>query len=666
MPELPITVNANITRIDAPFPEEWREEFFQFNNEIAAIKQLLTNVAASLTTSNEAQQALANLYTKEAVAERASQAIASEQSQQRLVGPNGEDLLASRPPVTSPEEEKTREEKQQPSTPPDSEKGILDQPIQMPQHYGGKYTAEDLLKLMGKGTRKISEKAGIFTGIGEPAEWLSQKFAKGAELQPSVSAVYNLGKTYTSAAKNWSEGFGQYAGSLGYEAGGGFMGLNNVEGPLGTHFRVPLLNSSALSGIAQTAEAYQTALTVPGLSGSQVMAMNQSLAERGWYPGQSQQQELFDVQAKLIGKGGVVQQLGENPEVANLIDHAMRSGNAGAEEMLRTIQEIPEAAKNAHEGMDQMVQSMNEFGELSQSQGGTHFAGQQQALQLANTTGLPNAAVKNLIESPWAQSAVFRETGVPSWAQGTVPGAIKNKATIDSFFSLANAVGKGEGHTYKSGPFETHVSGIEEQAARIHMLIPSMPPETIQRMLREGKRGMEGRSEVQSEAEGWKQLAEEVVERGNPTAAKQLLTAGNVGNKNFGRLLHDMAEQKTEDGRRMFSHEDIKMIRNNWNRGYGDLHGKELVEARYSALEKVLGKKSGKDSNAAGSPGNVTIELSPAARKLLQLPNKRSRIKIEAGAGENSTVNGFTGSSDPLVPTFPNSDHPNPLIEYGE
>lgn len=648
MPELPITVNANITRIDAPFPEQWREEMFQFTKEIAAIKELMGVMATGLTTSGEAQKALAELYTDQSIAERASKAIATEQSQQRPVGPQGEETGVSRqpnsynyeaPPGTPghEREQQEREERRNPSTPPDEE-NILDKPISMPQHYGGKYTAQDMLILMGKTARKAGN------------EELAEKFGGFAKAQPNVSAAFNIGRTYMDSAKGWSEGLGQYAGSLGYEPGGGMLGMNNISGPFGTNFRMPLLNSGALSGISQTAEAYSTALTVPGLSGSQVMAMNQSLAERGWFPGQPGQQELFDSQAQLIGKGGVFQQLGEDPEVANLLDRAMRSGTSGTQEMLRTIEEIPEAAKHAHEGVSSMVQSMNEFGEYSQSQGGTHYAGQQQALELANMTGIPNSATKGLMESPWAQSAIFRSTGMPSWMQGTVPGAVKNQAMMKGFWSLSNAVGKGTGHTYSKDGFQYQVSGVEEQAARMHMLLPNINPETIQRLLREGKRGVEGRGEIQEMASAWEQQGRHIIGSGNTDRENLYLKAEMGHGANFGRLLKEMAKQRTGDGRKMFSQSDIKDVRTNFGQGY-DSHGKQLLEEKYQAVQEVLGTKAGKDSNAAGSPGqSVEIELSPAARKFLQLPNKQSRIKLEAGAGENSTVNGFSGSTDPLSP----------------
>lgn len=678
MPQLPVTVNANITRIDAPFPEQWRDELFQFTKEITAIKELMAVVATSLTQSTEARSTLAELYKKESIAERASQAIASEQSQHRPTNPQGEEAGASRPeevfrspapPAGSPgQERQEREERERgggpsptASTPYQETLDYLSEnPITMPQHYGGRYTATDLLNLMAQGARRANARfnpafdeegnplsgGAEGTGLARATELLSRGSSTWV---PNIQAGIGLAKAYGGAAKSWSEGLGSYSGSLGYEPGSGFLGMNNISGPFGTNFRMPLLNSAALSGLTQTAEAYSTALTVPGLSGSQAMAMNQSLAERGWFPGQEGQQKLFDAQAHLIGKGGVFQALGENPEIANLLDHGMRGGQAGMEEMVRTIEEIPEAAKHAHEGVGQMVQSMNELGEFSQSQGGSHYAGQQQALDLANTTGVPVQATKGLVESPWATSAIFRQTGMPSWMQGTIPGAIKNEAAMNSFWQLSRAVGKGEGHTYRSGGFEMHVSPLEEQAARMHMLLPNMNPEAITRLLREGRQGVRGRAEVQKQAEMWEKTARQYMGTGHTGLENQLLTATNVGKANFGRLIHNMEQQRTEDGRRMFSGEDIRNIRSNFGQGY-EGHGQQLVEEKYKSIQEILGTKAGKDANAAGSPGNVVIELSPAAKKLLQLPNKQSRIKLEAGAGENATVNGFAGSTDPLTP----------------
>lgn len=651
MPQLPITVNASITRIDAPFPEQWQGVVDSFVKEVKAIQELMATIAISLTSSQEAQNALANLYTKESVAERASQAIAKEQSQQRPEGEEGNLPGASRP--KAPEERQPRNPSKPPGTKTpyeETEQYLNETPIALPQHYGGKYTTPDILRIMAQGTLSANQRLNEGeegTGLAKATEYLHKGATKWV---PTAQAGFGILQNYSGlgSIQNWSPELSSYAGSLGYEPGGGFLGANNLSvGPM--NFRVPMLNSAALSGLGSMASSYGKALTVPGLSGSQVMAMNQSLAERGWFPGQKGQQELLDTQAHLIGKGGIFQQLGENPEVSDLLDRAMRSGTAGTKEMVRSIEEIPEAAKHAHEGVSQMVQSMNAFGEFSQSQGGTHYAGQQQALELANMTGIPNSATKGLMESPWAQSAIFRATGTPSWMQGTVPGSIKNQAVMQGFWSLSNAVGKGTGRTYRSGGFEEHVSSIEEQAARMHMLLPNMNPETIQRMLREGKRGVEGRNEVQKQAEMWEKTARGFMGTGKTSLEDQMLTASNVGKANFGRLLKNMEQQKTEDGKPMFSREDIKDIRSNFGQGY-DGHGNQLLEEKYKAIQEVIGTKAGKSANAAGSPGNVVLELSPAARKLLQLPNKRSRIKVEAGAGENSTVNGFSGYTDGLLP----------------
>ena len=358
MPSIP-PVNAVISRIDAPFPEQWRAPLEDFMKEMQAIQATLGVMATLQSESLEAQKELSDLYKTENLEARASQTKAQEQPQQRTPNEEGdlpgasrpEPLIYQAPPGTPGAEreqrERREEEERSRSRPPDSEpKGILDEPITMPQHYGGTYTTEDFLKLVGKGAR-WGRQRGLPGGgpIEQGAEYLAEK-------QPTASAAFNLGRTYIDKARGMSEGLQSYAGSLGYQPGEG-MSL----GPLGSannltigpfSFRTPF-SSGAFSGLGSMTDAYTEAMTIPGMSGQQVMAMQQSLAERGWFPDQGQTQELFDAQAKLYGRGGTFQQLAENPEVMDMFDKATRSGTTSTEEMVKVIEEIPKAAEGAHE-----------------------------------------------------------------------------------------------------------------------------------------------------------------------------------------------------------------------------------------------------------------------------------------------------------------------------
>lgn len=682
MPQLPVTVNANITRIDAPFPEQWRQELFQFGKGLEEIKALMVNIATSLTESKEVEEMLLKAYSAEAVQARASMTSQMEPvNQGREETETGKRPGASTPPEpvhpptppsgnpyegpyppfeeesgSRPPESEPRDRNKKKRTPYQEASDYLDEnSVTQVAHYGGNFTVADLLNVMAQGTRTANEK---YNGGAEGTRLAgaTERLTTAAHTWiPNAQAVMAFG----GKARAGSEALGSYAGALGYEPGNGMLGLNSVSGPLGTNFRIPLLNSAALSGISSTAEAYETAMHYPGLSGSQVKAMNQGLAERGWFPGQKGQQELFDAQAQLIGKGGVYQQLGESPTTAEMLDEGARYGNASMEEMLTTIEEIPEAAKSAHEGVEQFQASMREVGEYNESIGGTKAAGQRQAIQMSQTTGMPIQAVKGLLESPFTQSAIFRATGTPSWAQGSLPEGLKNEIATKEFFRLAGQVGKGERHTYKVGSFEGERTAKEDQAARIHMLEPSISYEAALKMLREGRTGMEGRSHVTSMADMWKENAMQIMGSGREGKENEFLRAtklnSNGKQSNFGQLLHEMGALRTADGKRMYSQGDIKDIRTNEGRGY-QAHGKALVEAKYREVQKILNRKAGKDANAAGSPGSVVLELSPQAKQLLRLPNKRSRIKLESGAGENQTNNGAAGYTDNLSPAEASND----------
>lgn len=674
MPSLPVTVNANITRIDAPFPEAWREQLFQFSNGLKEIKDLMTVMAISLTESKEAEEMMVKLYSSESLAERASQAHLIEQREQgRPVNPQGEETGASRPvnappmeyeaPIGTPgyERQKQEEQEEYSSRPPDappakkeSEKSKYERstdyleanPVTQVAHYGGNFTTADLLNILAQGANKLSN--------GDPNSFMGQATANlGWGAQTAIPNI-QAGIAFARKGQGASESLGSYAGSLGYEAGNGALGMNSASGPFGTNFRIPLLNSAALSGLTSTAEAYGTALSYPGLSGTQVMGMNTNLAERGWFPGQKGQQELFDAQAHLISKGGVMQQLGEDPGTAEMLDESTRNGNASMEEMIQTIEEIPDAAEKAHEGIAQFQASMREVGEFNESIGGSKYEGQQQAKLLSESTGMPIQAVKGMIESPYTQSAIFRETGVPSWAQGQVPASVKNEIGMKEFWRLAGQVGPGEAHTYTTQDgVKIHRSAKESQAAQMHLINPSVSYEAALKMLREGRTGSQGRARISGDLEGWKQHFMEISGHGKEGLENELLRGTKVNDHgeefNFGGILHNMAKLKTAQGKSMFSHEDLKNIRTNNGEGYSG-HGKELAEEKYEAVQDILNEKASKDANSAGNPGTYVLELSQWAKKVFQLPNKKTRIKLEAGAGENSAVNGSAGYSDPPIP----------------
>jgi hypothetical protein len=681
-----------ISRIDAPFPEEWRVGMEEFTREIGAIKELLGVMSISEVESAEAQKALVNMYTKEEFAKRASQAILDEQPQARVLDQFGKPVAASQaytpagapyspyspsPPPASPpppagptpkEYYHSPEpppgspyyEEENPSRPPDAEppESILDKEISMPQHYGGKYTAQDMLILAGK----LARSKGLE----------SQGYEKFTGQVPNIEAGYNLVKTYGNAARGMSEGLQSYSTSMGNQPGmGGLSGMTNIGlGPLG-NFRLPF-NSGAIAGLlgqGGIGSAFSTAMQTPGLSTGEAMSMQQALAEKGYYPGEKGFNEIFGAQTKLFEKGGVMQEMAANPDVMEMMDKGFRTGSASIKEITEMVEEIPEAAKTAHVGMTQMVADMKTYGELAESQGGTIFGGSQQALQLAQATGQPASASLGMINNPWAQSLIYRETGTPSYMQGTLPPQVKNRYATQALQSARQLVGHYKAkHTYNpvSGTFET-TSAVSQEAAAIKALVPgyeNMSTEQIERHLRGGGTlagSEENREQTLGATKQWKDDAEKMLkENPNNPAINNFVSGGEEGQGKgaFGHILSQMRNQMTADGRHRYSQEDIKAIR---EAGQG-LHGDELIEAKYKAINNIIEEKASKQSrNQEGE--QVTIGLSPAARNFLTVESRRARAKREAGAGGSEPVNhSFTGPTDPLKPNVVN---PNEYRQFG-
>lgn len=676
--------SVRISLIDAPFPEQWKEEMHQFINELSAIKESVDVLSTSIEKSSEARGKLAEYYEEGGSASSVASRPIAPPDAGPILNRYGQPFASTPPDFdeadtremladlgydvkgTQPSSGRSRTASGPPEAlhyPPLTEEPAAEGsyaqqylrehgPMEMPQYYGGQYTAQDLLK-GGAQLFQYAQDNWASTPEG-PMGTAANILARGASAMPKIS----LAQQYLGTAQGVSQGWEDYASTLGYQAGEGFslgpLGSSADIDVLGTHFRPPMINPTALSGVTQKIGTFfGDALKYPGLTTQDAMGIQTGLAERGWFPDKPQSQLMFDTQAELFSKGGVLQQISQNPGFIDLQEKALRSGTTSIEDFIKTIESIPDAAKSANESVDQMIADMNAFGEFSQSTGGTHWGGAQQALQISATTGLPAGAMQGLLESPWARSAIFRSTGQPTWMQGSLSGTTKNQAAMQGFFQLAHAVGRPQGYNKKlGGGYTDHVSGIEQQAAMMHEFgLPNMKPETIAKLLRQGPGSFRRRNEVLGQASAWRDQAFEILRDPSATDDQKdtYLSGSEAQGTNFAHLLKLMAAQKTATGARMFSQSDIKQIR---QAGIGE-HGEELAKAKYNAIQEVLGVKAGKTSDAAGSPGQtVQIDLSPAARKFLQLPNKKSQMKLGVNGGSGQTTNSsYTGYTDPLFPS---------------
>jgi hypothetical protein len=661
---------VNVAQIDAPFPEQWKAEMYQFVREIGAIKDSLDVLNTNISKSSEVSSRLADWYTEGGKSPLASlpQNIQEEVAQQRALNEFGAPLGASsegaqrdlgamgrQAGVTQGSTKSSTASTPYELSEADKQKAMSEwltsNPVALPQHYGGTYTSADIATL---GAHWANSDKVWSPGFFPSAEG----FKKAAtESIPNAQAVLGLGSTYYNKLQGWSQGLGSFASGMGYQPGEGFQNDISIAG---LHFRPPW-NSTALTGGKQALSAFGASFNTPGLSPGAVMGLQEGVAARGWQENgglSPQGQEIYDVQAKLFGRGGVFQELSENPEVMDLLDKATRSGTKGVDEMTKSIEGIPDAAEAAHESVGQMVKDMNSFGELSQSQGGTHAAGQEQAKQAAQLLGIPAAATQGILESPFVQGKIFQATGVPTFMQGTLPGGVKNELMVKAVHEMANMVGPTKGKNIKGiGGFEEHISGLEQKAALMKAMGLEANPETIMKILKEDPNRQKVQGELSKAAQMWQNTTNELIGRGDGSAFAEAITANHAskGQHNFGYLLKTMEHQRTSDGKPMFNRDDIKAIRTNYGEGY-DSHGKELVKEKFENVQKVLGTKAQKNADNTGSPTqSVMIELSPTARKLLRLPNKKSREKLEANAGSGKPINASaSGYTDEPIPVLDN------------
>ncbi len=645
---------------------------YQFVSELEAIKTSLDVLNVNLQKSSEAENALAKYYETGSQSSVASLAKAPET--QQILNRYGKPF-SSTPPDDPTLRQQLGDYGQRTqttgATPPsaggqtggpsrplppwtkdfqffDEDQGGGSSWLEMPQYWGGQFTSQDLLKMGGR----IGAKAQSF---GESKDWSSLASAgsilgQGSSYLAKYAPHVSMLKQYTGQARDTSRGWENYAGSLGYQQEG--FGSSIDLGPLGS-FRPPFINPAFRQGVAEQVDSFSQAMSYAGLSTGEAGAIKQDLASRGWYPDQKQGESMFDLFAKLHETNPEIEAI---PGTRDLVDKATRQGTTSMSEMLETLKGIPEAAKNAHISMDQFVADLDAFGEYNQSIGGTHLEGQRLGSHLSTISGQPPGAMMGMMQSPWIQSSVFRSTGQPPWMQGMLPAGMRSQAAIQGFFDAARSVGRPDAINSKIAGtgFSEHVSGIEQQAAMMHeFFMPETSPETIMKFLKMGPDGLKKRNDALRTGSAWMDQASEIMRNPRIGDSKRDLVLSmsrtKEGGLTFGDLYHDLSGMKTADGHQLLSQDDKRRLR----AAGQDAHGEDKVERKFEELKEIMGQKAHKYSDNTGSPSQtVTLDLSPAARRLLELPGKKARYKLEVGSGERGNLNAaYAGYTDPLLPT---------------
>lgn len=202
------------------------------------------------------------------------------------------------------------------------------------------------------------------------------------------------------------------------QAVGSQLGYARDGTDFGLPFQIPgtqLVTEAGRKGATEWAKRKWTAWKTPGLGTGDIGEIQGALYKQGWVEGDARDR-------MMDGLVGLKQRYkGMNTEAAaSMIDQGTRYGNAHVQDMVGILKEVPEAARAAGLGMNEMLDAINEVANASQKQGATYKQGAAFAAQALAVTGRDPRLQQQLSENNFVQSRVLAQTGILPQAQGAL------------------------------------------------------------------------------------------------------------------------------------------------------------------------------------------------------------------------------------------------------
>lgn len=547
---------------------------------------------------------------------------------------------------------------------------VLDDPIERlnaaipdsrqinPLLYGGQFTAQNALYGMSQylGGRFSTQWNRYQSGQGpQPSSTLfgaAETLGRAGSYYPNVMMAHQ----YLQRAGNFSQQTQDYGELLGTSAGTSASILGQ---------RIPFTGAS-FHGLQQGIEDKIKGIFTGGISGSQIGEIRSTLAEQGWTP---ETPRTSQMQGGLESLFQHDQGVARSVMNSQLMDKAVREGSTSAETFTKSMKSLRDIANQSKISVDELVASMDQFGQANEAAGGTHWVGQETALATAATGFTPTELGGMVQQNPWTQGALFRQTGLPPWQQGTLSPGLQVGGALEGFRQAASMFpsqgqnvqiqGATDAATGKSAV--QSIPGSQLQAANLHQfMFPNTPPAVLQKMV-ENPSMVKNMIKGQNISAAADSLTHQIG-KGHPN----LLGTGQQG-FDQGDLLHmEKTALDPVTGQRLLNADDLKAISDaGGDAGGGRTGGRsgrssgiasdssgsdtsphEVAAARAAKLKEILAQKQSAATDSVQA-GGVTIELGAAARKSFHLQDHRSQTKANAGAGIGGAVNSYldTGAS---------------------
>lgn len=318
--------------------------------------------------------------------------------------------------------------------------GSLNEPMLMPQHYGGQWTGQDYLSFASKGFAR-SYLRGVDQGAGEadsPNADVSQVWkARAANTLANASQSYGMFHAATSGVRRIFNHLTGPSGPLGYsirssdvEATGTALGYGKGEtniGVPGFGARIPFSGYTSEAGQeGLRSRRLRTSLAMePDINKEQAGRIVDAIEAHGW-SGNERDTIAYTSMRGLTSEG-------QNPEtLMPLLDRSLRYGTGSLQQFNQAMQDVGHGARAARMGLDEFHTSMGTYAETAQSHGQTFGQGLIDARGFTATTGMSPTVGAGLMNNPLVQSMAMTRYGLLPAQTGLLGGAQQGQLSLQA------------------------------------------------------------------------------------------------------------------------------------------------------------------------------------------------------------------------------------------
>jgi hypothetical protein len=279
----------------------------------------------------------------------------------------------------------------------------------------GEFTIQDKLNMAAQWMGRAAMRRPDAEDPGRRTAIMGRTAAGAAYLRDQSAAIVAVGREF-QRLRNFARGEEQSTEQLGFsrESALGDVELFGIGGRL----------NLGLTSAAQR-EAFRQEITqrrvqaAAGVSGEEASRIRNVVAGMG-YSGNVNERLQLDLFRHL-------QQRGIAPEAAApLVDQGIRQGNMSIAALRDTIVDLADAARNAHQTLEEATSSALEYSESVQQIGANYEASLRNAATFTRV-GLDPRIAGQAMQSPMVQGFLSMQTGLPPQLQGVIgaPGVMQ-------------------------------------------------------------------------------------------------------------------------------------------------------------------------------------------------------------------------------------------------